>query len=52
MPGVTMPSYPHRTSLTLQCQEGHVMRGDLDIECQANGRWTRAEGACHSKIFQ
>jgi len=40
-------NYPHRTRLSLQCMEGHVVRGDLSIHCQANGRWSRPEGACH-----
>merc|ERR1712107_445659 len=26
---------------------GHQARGDLRITCQANGRWSRPEGACH-----
>ena len=33
--------------LRLECGEGHVSRGQLEISCQANGVWSRAEGACH-----
>ena len=42
-------SHPHRSILMLECREGHRARGDLRITCQANGRWSRPEGACHSK---
>ena len=42
-------SLPHRTRLRLECRQGHTERGNLDISCQANGRWSRPEGACHSK---
>jgi len=45
--GYAYNSYPHRTRLSLQCMEGHGVRGDLNIHCQANGRWSRPEGACH-----
>ena len=53
--GVRLPeaqsqgSHPHRAILELECREGHQARGDLRITCQANGRWSRPEGACHSK---
>ena len=53
--GVRLPetegqgSHPHRALLQLECREGHQARGDLRITCQANGRWSRPEGACHSK---
>ena len=33
------------------CRPGHVAQGDLKIHCQANGRWSRPDGACHSKTF-
>ena len=42
-------AHPHRAVLQLQCRKGHQARGDLRITCQANGRWSRPEGACHSK---
>jgi len=45
--GQVYANYPHRTRLSLQCMEGHLMRGDLSIHCQANGRWSRPEGSCH-----
>ena len=56
--GVRLPeaqsqgSHPHRAILELECREGHQARGDLRITCQANGRWSRPEGACHSKSEQ
>ena len=49
IPGTTHSTYPHRAKISLKCLEGHVPRGDMEIECQANGRWTRPEGACHSE---
>lgn len=42
-------SLPHRARLRLECMEGHTQRGELDIVCQANARWSRPEGACHSE---
>ena len=62
LPGVALPVYPRQTRsaataseysdcvgarLRLECGEGHVSRGQLEISCQANGVWSRAEGACH-----
>ena len=49
--GQAYNNYPHRTRLSLQCQEGYTLRGDLSIHCQANGRWSRPEGACHRKTI-
>jgi hypothetical protein len=42
-------SYPHRSRLELTCRPGHLQKGDLAITCQANGKWSRPDGACHRK---
>jgi hypothetical protein len=43
--------YPHRSKLELSCRPGHSQKGDLVITCQANGKWSRPDGACHSESF-
>ena len=42
-------TFPHLTAVSLECRNGHTARGLLNITCQANGRWSRPEGACQSK---
>ena len=44
-------SVPHHTALSLECRNGHTARGLLNITCQANGRWSRPDGACQSKTL-
>ena len=46
---VTQPRYPRGEKLYLACSEGYVARGNLEINCQSNGRWTRPDGDCQSK---
>ena len=52
LPAEPAPLYPHRTRLELACRPGHAARGSLMIECQAHGRWSRPEGACHSELYR
>ena len=48
--GVSGPA-PHRSRLELACRPGHAQKGELTISCQANGKWSRPEGACHRKYM-
>jgi len=45
--GHKLVSSPHRAVVRVECEEGFMVRGELDIVCRANGRWSRPEGACH-----
>ena len=48
LPGNLQSRYPHRARIQLTCRLGHRQRGDLTVHCQANSRWSRPDGACHS----
>ena len=48
--GVALPVYPREEMLNLDCCDGYIKRGNLQIHCQSNGRWTRPDGDCQSNL--
>ena len=43
--------YMFGDSLTVQCRQGYLPRGDLSTTCSVDGSWTPILGQCSSKLI-